>query len=142
VKIALLVVGRLRSAALRAIADDYLARIRRVVRCEEIEVGDGRELCRRWPKEATIVALEVDGQEETSLGLAERISQWGRRGKGNIVFVIGGAEGIDPALSRQADVRLSLSRLTLPHRLARILLLEQIYRGLTILRGEPYARED
>lgn len=141
-KTTLLVVGRLRSAGLRAIADDYLSRIRRVVRCEEIEVADDRELLRRWPKEATVVALEVDGQEETSSSLAERLAQWGRRGKGDIVFVIGGADGIDPALSRQADVRLSLSRLTLPHRLARILLLEQIYRGLSILRGEPYARED
>ena len=55
--------------------------------------------------------------------------------------MIGGAEGIPPELSRAAEVRLSLSSMTLPHRLARVLLLEQIYRGLSITRGEPYARE-
>ena len=58
-----------------------------------------------------------------------------------VAFVIGGAEGIPPELSRAAEVRLSLSSMTLPHRLARVLLLEQIYRGLSITRGEPYARE-
>jgi 23S rRNA (pseudouridine1915-N3)-methyltransferase len=56
--------------------------------------------------------------------------------------VIGGAEGIPAALSERADARISLSKLTLPHRLARVLLYEQLYRSFTILRGEPYARED
>jgi 23S rRNA (pseudouridine1915-N3)-methyltransferase len=142
VKIVIVAVGRLRSSGLREIADDYLGRIRRVVRCEEIELRDDRELLRRWPDADTVVALEVDGTETSSVGLTEQLTQWGRRGKGEIAFVIGGADGIPSSLSRKADVRLSLSRLTLPHRLARILLVEQVYRALSIMRGEPYARED
>ncbi|HEX5100948.1 MAG TPA: 23S rRNA (pseudouridine(1915)-N(3))-methyltransferase RlmH, partial [Polyangiaceae bacterium] len=74
--------------------------------------------------------------------LAARLERWGRRGKGDVAFVLGGAEGIPKALLDGAHARLSLSSLTLPHRLARVLLFEQIYRAFTILRGEPYARED
>ncbi len=70
------------------------------------------------------------------------MERWTSRGKGSVAFVIGGAEGIPSELSKKADARLSLSRLTLPHRLARVVLLEQLYRSLSILRGEPYARED
>jgi 23S rRNA (pseudouridine1915-N3)-methyltransferase len=58
-----------------------------------------------------------------------------------VAFIIGDADGIPKALSKNAAARLSLSKLTLPHRLARVLLLEQLYRSLSILRGEPYARE-
>jgi 23S rRNA (pseudouridine1915-N3)-methyltransferase len=87
------------------------------------------------------VALEVNGEQLTSPKLAERVEEWSRRGKGVIAFYIGGAEGIPADVSARADYRLSLSKLTLPHRLARVLLAEQLYRAMTILRGEPYARE-
>lgn len=137
-----MVVGRLRAGAFRSLADDYLERIRRVVRCEEEELRDDRELARRWPTADTVVAMEVEGRALNSREFSERLAVWGCRGKGEIAFVIGGAEGLDPKLSGRANERLSLSRMTLPHRLARVLLLEQVYRGLTILRHEPYARED
>jgi 23S rRNA (pseudouridine1915-N3)-methyltransferase len=87
------------------------------------------------------VALEVDGEAVTSTELSKRVERWSSTGKGVVAFVIGGAEGIPKDLSRSAVARLSLSKLTLPHRLARVLLLEQLYRALSILRGEPYARE-
>ena len=58
-----------------------------------------------------------------------------------VAFLVGGAEGLPPELTRRAEARLSLSSLTLPHRLARVVLFEQLYRAMTILRGEPYARE-
>jgi 23S rRNA (pseudouridine1915-N3)-methyltransferase len=142
VKITVLAVSKLRDAASRAWADEYLARIRRWVRCEEIELRDDAELARRWPRDADwVVALEVNGQALTSTAFSERLERWGSVGKGNITFVIGGAEGIPQALSEQANARLSLSTMTLPHRLARVILFEQLYRGLSILRHEPYARE-
>jgi 23S rRNA (pseudouridine1915-N3)-methyltransferase len=73
--------------------------------------------------------------------LAKRVERWSSRGKGIVAFVIGGADGIPADLLSRADARLSLSTLTLPHRLARVVLAEQLYRAMTILRGEPYARE-
>ena len=141
-KITLLVVGKLRDPGSRAWADEYLGRIRRWVRCEEVELRDDAELRSRWPKDDEwVVALEVNGQGLTSTAFSAQLERWGSVGKGNITFVIGGAEGIPKGLSEQAKSKLSLSPMTLPHRMARVLLLEQIYRGLSILRHEPYARE-
>ena len=141
-KITLLVVGKLRDPGSRAWADEYLGRIRRWVRCEEVELRDDTELRSRWPKDDEwVVALEVNGQGLTSTAFSAQLERWGSVGKGNITFVIGGAEGIPKGLSAQAKSKLSLSPMTLPHRMARVLLLEQIYRGLSILRHEPYARK-
>src|SRR5688572_8724727 len=134
--------GRLKDKSLRAVADDYFARVRRYARCDEIEVKDDRALGKAIPEDSVVVALEVDGESVTSTELSQRIERWTSRGKGAVAFVIGAAEGIPAELSRAADARLSLSRLTLPHRLARVLLAEQLYRALSILRGEPYAREE
>jgi len=87
------------------------------------------------------VALEAEGQRVDSVQFSKLLERWGTLGKGRVVLVIGGTDGIPPACSKRADYRLSLSTMTLPHRLARIVLLEQLYRALTILKGEPYARE-
>jgi 23S rRNA (pseudouridine1915-N3)-methyltransferase len=141
VKLCVVAVGRIKQRELRAVADDYLGRIRRYVRLEEIEVTSDAALERALPGETTIVALDPGGDALTSTAFAKKVEVWGRRGKGNVAFVIGGAEGIPEALLRSAEARLSLSSLTLPHRLARVVLFEQIYRAFTILRGEPYARE-
>ncbi len=134
--------GRIKERELRAVANDYLGRVARYVRCDEIETRDSSGLAKAIPEGAFVVALEVDGEPLSSVELSKRLERWGARGKGLIAFLIGGAEGIPPALSARADVRLSLSTLTLPHRLARVLLLEQLYRSMTLLRGEPYAREE
>jgi len=141
VKLFVVAAGKLKDKRLRELADDYLTRLQRYVACEEIETRAGLGLERAIPREALVVALEVDGDALGSEELAHRLEKWASRGKGRVAFVLGGADGIPPAVSRAADVRLSLSTLTLPHRLARVLLLEQLYRAMTILRGEPYARE-
>ncbi|HEY5955822.1 MAG TPA: 23S rRNA (pseudouridine(1915)-N(3))-methyltransferase RlmH [Polyangiaceae bacterium] len=140
-KLTVLTVGKLKDSNARAWADEYLVRIRRWVRCDEVEVRDDAELERRWPSDALVVALEVDGEQLSSTQFSERVERWGSQGKGDMVFVIGGAEGIPKRLSSAAQARLSLSRMTLPHRLAKVFLLEQLYRALSIRRGEPYARE-
>lgn len=140
-KFVILAAGKLKEREVRAIADDYLGRIRRYARCDEIEVKSASDLAAAVPKDALVVALEVDGDAVTSTELSKRVERWSSTGKGVVAFVIGGAEGIPKDLSRSAVARLSLSKLTLPHRLARVLLLEQLYRVLSILRGEPYARE-
>lgn len=140
-KVLIVAHGKLKEPGLRALVDDYLARIRRAVPCDEIEVKDDLGLARAIPKDATVVALEVEGDACSSTELSRSMQRWLSHGKGNVAFLIGGAEGLPRSLSDGANVRLSLSRLTLPHRLARLILVEQLYRALSILRGEPYARE-
>jgi 23S rRNA (pseudouridine1915-N3)-methyltransferase len=142
VKLFVVAVGKIKERELRAVADDYLGRIRRYVRLEEVEVTSDAALERALPGGVTLVALDPGGDALTSTTFAKKVEAWGRRGKGDVAFVIGGAEGIPDTLLRSADARLSLSSLTLPHRLARVVLFEQIYRAFTILRGEPYAREN
>lgn len=140
-KLAVVAVGKIRERDLRAVADEYVGRIRRYVRIEEVEVASDAALERALPDAATIVALDPNGDALTSTAFAKKLESFARRGKGDVAFVIGGAEGIPEKLLRSAHAKLSLSSLTLPHRLARVVLFEQIYRAFTILRGEPYARE-
>lgn len=134
--------GRIKERELRAVANDYLGRLSRYVRCEEIETRDAASLAKSIPEGAFLIAMEVDGERLTSVELSQRLERWGARGKGLVAFLIGGAEGIPSALSARADLRLSLSSFTFPHRLARVMLFEQLYRSMTLLRGEPYAREE
>ena len=141
-KLFVIATGKIKDRDLRSVADDYLKRLSRYVKCDEIEVKDGAGLAKAVPEGAFVVALEVDGERVTSSELSLKVERWGARGKGFVAFLIGGADGIPSALSAQADVRLSLSTLTFPHRLARVMLFEQLYRAMTLLRGEPYARED
>ena len=140
-KLIIIAAGKLKERELRTVADDYLGRIRRYVKCDEVEVKSAKHLAGAVPSDALVVALEVDGDAVTSTELSKRVERWGSTGKGVVAFVVGDADGIPKELSRSAAARLSLSKLTLPHRLARVLLLEQLYRALSILRGEPYARE-
>jgi 23S rRNA (pseudouridine1915-N3)-methyltransferase len=142
VRLYVVAAGRIREKGLRAVADDYLGRIRRYARCDEIEVKTAAELARAAPAQAALVALEPGGDAPSSRDFARLLERWTSTGKGEVAFVIGAADGIPSELSSRARARLSLSSLTLPHRLARVVLLEQLYRAFTILRGEPYARED
>lgn len=143
-KIVIAAVGRVKDRALRAAIDEYLGRVRRYVACEEVELADGpadkvRAAFAKVTAGATVIALEVGGRSLTSEVFARELERSGSRGKGVVVFLIGGADGIPAETSRAANDRLSLSALTFPHRLARLVLVEQVYRAMTILRGEPYA---
>jgi 23S rRNA (pseudouridine1915-N3)-methyltransferase len=92
------------------------------------------------PKGARRVVLDERGTRATTVQLAERLRVW--RGDGrDVAFLIGGADGLDPALKAAADEMLRLSDLTLPHALARVLLAEALYRAWTVLQGHPYHRE-
>lgn len=137
-------VGRVKDKALRAALDEYLGRIRRYVPCDEIELADAPAAkleggFARATEGSTVVALEIEGRALASPAFAREVERWGSRGKGVVAFLIGGADGLPPALSKAAHARVSLSTLTLPHRLARLVLVEQLYRAMTILRNEPYA---
>jgi 23S rRNA (pseudouridine1915-N3)-methyltransferase len=93
------------------------------------------------PAGVPLVALDERGLSWPSRLFAERIAGWRDRGIGELAFAIGGAEGLDPAVLERAETVLSLGPMTWPHLLARIMLLEQIYRARQILAGHPYHRD-
>jgi len=142
----ILAVGKVKERGLRDAIDDYARRISRHFPLDEVEVRDAPEpvlfaaLEKKLQRPAHVVALDVGGRSMTSDAFARWLASRTTQGKGNVVFVVGGAEGLPPQLIARADEKLSLSAMTLPHRLARLVLVEQLYRAVTILRGEPYSR--
>jgi len=144
VRVRIIAVGKAKNRDLRSLLGDYYARIGRYAKLEEIELKDGNvdevaeRLARSIPERSRVVALEVDGRSLSSRDLAAWLGRAENESVQTVVFLIGGAYGLPQALSKKADLRLSLSAMTLPHRLARLFLAEQLYRGFSILRGEPY----
>ena len=142
-KIEVICVGKLRNAGLEALCQDYERRVGRHLAMRQVEVNGDRGLRRAVDGSAWwVVALEVGGQALSSRQFADVLAGWGENRGGRICFLIGGAEGLPREVSDAADAKLSLSTMTLPHRLARVLLCEQLYRAVSLWRGEPYARED
>jgi 23S rRNA (pseudouridine1915-N3)-methyltransferase len=144
VRLIVVAVGRIKDRALRAVLDDYLGRVRRMVPCDEVELPAAPPAklaaqLQRATAGATVIALEVGGRALTSPDLARELEKQASRDKGIVAFLIGGADGLPAEASARAHFRWSLSPLTFPHRLARLVLVEQLYRAMTILRGEPYA---
>jgi len=137
-KVVVLAVGKMRDRHMAAICEEYLQRARRHLPVEVVEVDDGAALARRLPARAEVVALEPGGESWSTEELAAYLEGRMVHGAQGIAFLIGGADGLPPDIVRRAARRLSLSRLTLPHRLARVVLCEQIYRALSIIRAEPY----
>ncbi len=143
-RILVVAVGRVKDRPLRAAIDEYLGRVRRYTPCDEVELAEApapklEAAFQKATAEATRVALEVGGRALDSEAFARELGRNAARHKGVVAFLIGGADGLPEAVSRGAHDRVSLSALTFPHRLARLVLVEQIYRAMTILRGEPYA---
>ena len=138
-------VGKIKEVGVADAVADYEKRIARYGKFDAVVLSDAPhgELVPRMkkaiPERAVTVALEVTGQRLTSPGLAKLVGTAEQNAKSALVFLIGGAYGLPPEISASATQRISLSDLTLPHRLARLVLVEQIYRAFTILRGEPYS---
>jgi 23S rRNA (pseudouridine1915-N3)-methyltransferase len=132
-------VGRVRDAALRAACDEYVERLRHYTHVEEREVKDEARVLGAVPEGSRLVALARTGDQWTSSEVAEWTGKWERDSR-DVTFAIGGADGLQDDVLRTAERVWSLSRLTFPHELARVLLYEQLYRAYTIRRGEPYHR--
>ncbi len=149
-RLTLLAVGRLRPA-FREAAEEYLRRLRRYATVHEIEIREvgkastpaetrrkeAERLRPHLPAGGYVVALDRRGRAHASEELARRLAQWQVASR-PVMVVVGGSEGLDPALLEECHERWSLGPLTLPHELARIVACEQLYRGFTILRGERY----
>lgn len=152
-RVTLIAVGALKAGPERALADKYLARITAwpvaVREVEEKRRLEGAALRRRegelilaaCPAGARLVALDERGRRLTSADFAARLGGWRDEGVADVAFAIGGADGLDEAVRRRADLTLAFGAMTLPHLLVRGVLLEQIYRAQTILSGHPYHRE-
>lgn len=135
--ICVLAIGRLKDRAIQSLSDDYLKRIRRHYKIEIQQIRSDAEALRRVPAGAFLVALDVGGRMRSS----EELSTWleGRLADpAPLHFVIGGAEGLSAPLRSRANEALSFGPMTLPHRLARVVLLEQLYRAVSIVHGAPY----
>ena len=147
---AILAVGKLRPYYRQA-GDDYIRRLKRYVSISEQEVreasrapnaarqlaDEAKRLEAKIPSGSTVIALTRDGSGWSSQDLAAQVDRWLIASR-PVALVIGGSNGLDPSLLARAHSRWSLGPLTLPHELARVVVLEQLYRALTILRGEPY----
>ncbi len=145
--------GKTRDAHLRALADDYLNRLSRFVKCEIAEFGDSRSGDKKVDiardsrrisdglhEGAVNVLLDPLGVEWSSEQLADEMQRWQDGGTREVAFVIGGPNGVSTELAASMSKRLSLSRLTLTHEMARVVLLEQLYRAYTIIHGLPYQK--
>ncbi len=150
-KLRIIAIGRDRSGLYSPAIDEYAARIARFVKFEMVELPEARKragtpqakeeegtaILAKLREGERAVALDERGEEPTSLLFAQRVGRWLQAGR-DVALVIGGSDGLSPAVLARAHEKLALSRLTLAHRLARLVLAEQLYRAFTILRGEPY----
>ncbi len=156
-KFRIITVGKLKEKYLKDGTAEYLKRLQRYATVEIIEVADEQtpdsasemeelqikakeaQRIHKYIKEDTyLIALAIEGTMLTSEQLAERIEQLGISGKSHITMVIGGSLGLDKSILQQADLLLSFSKLTFPHQLMRLILVEQLYRSYRIMKGEPY----
>lgn len=103
-----------------------------------VKEAEGKSILKQIKKDTFVIALEVKGKELTSEALADKIETLGIDGKSDVAFVIGGSIGLSDEVLERADFRLSFSKMTFPHQMMRVILLEQIYRAFKIIRNETY----
>lgn len=103
-----------------------------------IKEAEGRSILKQIKKDAYVIALEIQGKELNSEALSEKIHLLGVSGKSDLVFIIGGSIGLSEEVLARADFKLSFSKMTFPHQMMRVILLEQIYRSFKIMRNEQY----
>jgi 23S rRNA (pseudouridine1915-N3)-methyltransferase len=151
-KLQILSPGKVREPWLQAGIDEYVKRLGRYCQVRLVTVDDApdswpvekakdeeaRRLLGRLKPQSFVVALDLAGEMTDSPGLARRLEGWLRDGGSEVVFVIGGSNGLAPLILERAQVRLCLSPMTFTHQMTRLILLEQCYRAFRILAGEPY----
>ena len=156
-KITILCVGKIKEKFYRDAIAEYEKRLSRYCKLEIVEVADEKtpdnasdvvesqikekeaERMEKYLKEGAFVcALAINGKQLDSVELSEKIEHLGTGGTSHIIFLIGGSLGMSDALLKKADMKLSFSRMTFPHQLMRVILLEQVYRAYRIMNNEPY----
>lgn len=156
-KISVICVGKIKEKYFRDAISEYEKRLSKYCKLEILEVQDektpdnaspaleeqikekeGARILKHIKDGAHVITLEIKGQELSSEKLASRIELLGVQGKSHIQFIIGGSLGLSESISQIAHEKISFSKMTFPHQLMRVILLEQIYRSYRIISGEPY----
>ena len=156
-KISVITVGKIKEKYLRDAIAEYSKRLSRYCKLEIIEVADektpdqaggaaedairakeGERILKFIRDDMYVITLEINGKMLTSEEFAEKLESLGVQGKSSIAFVIGGSIGLGKDVLKRSDFALSFSKMTFPHQLMRVVLLEQVYRGYRIINGEPY----
>ena len=156
-RVTVLCVGKLKEKFYTDAAAEYVKRLQRYCKLDVVELPEyrlpeepspaeiqkalqteGAAIRERLPRGGAVVALCIEGKPCSSEELSRRLTDFGVQGKTQITFLIGGSVGLDESLKQQADWRLSMSPMTFPHHLARVMLLEQIYRSCQIAEGTRY----
>ncbi|WP_339230878.1 23S rRNA (pseudouridine(1915)-N(3))-methyltransferase RlmH [Oceanobacillus sp. FSL K6-2867] len=156
-KISIVSVGKLKEKYLKQGIQEYLKRLSAYAKVDIIEVADekapesmseaemlevkrkeGERILSQIASDTYVITLEINGKMLSSEQLAAKLDELATYGKSKIAFVIGGSLGISDEVQKRSDLALSFSKMTFPHQLMRLILLEQVYRGFRINRGEPY----
>lgn len=156
-KITIISVGRIKEKFYTDAIAEYAKRLTKYCKLEQIEVPDekapehlsdkealqikdkeGERILAKVPDSAYVICLAIEGKNLSSEELAEKVGQLGINGDSHIVFIIGGSLGLSPKVLARADFKLSFSRMTFPHQLMKVVLVEQVYRAFRILKNEPY----
>jgi len=150
-------VGKIKEKYFTGAINEYAKRLTKYCKLEQVEVPDekapenlsdkemiqvkdkeGERILAKIPEQAYVIALAIEGKQLTSEELSKTIDKLGVSGTSHIVFVIGGSLGLADAVLKRANYKLSFSKMTFPHQLMKVVLLEQVYRAYRISRNEPY----
>ena len=156
-KITLIAVGKIKEKFYTEALSEYSKRLSKYVKLEVIEVADektpdqaserekaqildkeAQRILAKLPNGAYVVPLAIEGKMLSSEGLSEKLAELGLQGDSHVAFIIGGSLGLADSILDRADFKLSFSKMTFPHQLMRVILLEQVYRAFRIMRNEPY----
>ena len=155
--ITIITVGKLKERYFKEAVEEYSTRLSKYCKLEIVEVPDekapenlspaqeliviqkeGQGILKYVKEDTYMIALAIQGKKLSSEGLSNFINDLGIKGRSNIAFIIGGSLGLSDEVLKRADYQLSFSPMTFPHQLMRVILLEQVYRGFRIIKGEPY----
>lgn len=141
----ILCVGKLKERYWTEAVAEYVKRLSKycTLQIEELKEDmtpdkEGESLLKRIKEDAYVITLEIEGDELDSVELSKKIQSLGLSGRSNLIFVIGGSDGLSKEVRARSDYKLSFSKMTFPHQMMRVILLEQIYRSFKIARGETY----
>lgn len=153
-RITVIAVGKLKEKFWVAACDEYLKRLRPYAKVSVAEIPDvdparaggveaarireGEGILSAVPEGARVILMAIEGKQRSSEGFSQHLDELALRGESDLAFVIGGSDGVSDAVRARSDETFSFGPITLPHNLARVVLLEQIYRAFKISRGEPY----